>query len=136
MVLDNQLLITILTLIAGGSGIGGIIISLSTKKKSKAEASKIIEEAAGQLVERYRDHNNSLIQECVGLKSNTEELRREIETLKGRVDENDACQTTLKRQIMDLEIEKRSLTIKIQRLQEQVKALEEENERLRELKNS
>jgi predicted nuclease with TOPRIM domain len=47
------------------------------------------------------------------------------------VDENEACQTTLKRQIAQLESEKQGLIDKVETLKKRVDELEAENQRLK-----
>lgn len=109
--------------IGGIAGVAAIIVALSGRRKAKAEAVDIIQEAAGNIVEQYRSHNKDLISECVGLKS-------DLEILRGRMDENETCQTTLKRQIADLETEKRDLQNKVFELTSRIVELEKENRRL------
>jgi chromosome segregation ATPase len=136
--IDWATLLPIVTVLGGGAGISAIILAIFNRKKLVAESSKVkadtaavIEEAAGKLIERYRDHNTNLIQECVGLKGESDSMRAEIETLKGRVDENETCQTTLKRQIESLEAEKRGLIKEVGELKTRIEELEKENLRLK-----
>jgi predicted RNase H-like nuclease (RuvC/YqgF family) len=124
MTVDLPTLLTVLTLLAGGSGIAGIIVALATRNKSKADATKIIQEAAGELVTSTRTEADRWRKECT-------ELRTEVDTLSGKVDETTACQTMLKGKVETLEWEKKQLTIQVATLTEKVKALEEENKRLK-----
>jgi chromosome segregation ATPase len=117
MTIDSSTLLTLLSLFAGGSGIAGIIVALSTRKKGRAEAAKIIEDAAASQVCRMQEEARRWQTEC-------HELRIELELIKGRVDENDACQTTLKHQIEQLQREKRELIARVE-------VLEAENARLK-----
>lgn len=125
--MNESTLLTILTLLGGGTGISGILVALATRKKSKGEATVAIEQAAAHLVEQYRRDNIDLRAECV-------ELRSKLDNLEGRVDEQDACQTTLKQQINTLEQEKRDLMEQIAALRKRVDELEQENARLRDKK--
>lgn len=118
------LLLTVLTILGGGTGIGGIIVALSTRRKSKGEATKAIEEAATHLVEQYRMDNMSLRQECV-------ELKAKVDNMECRLDEQDVCQTGLKQQVAVLEAEKRDLMERVTSLQKRIDYLEEENRRLK-----
>jgi predicted RNase H-like nuclease (RuvC/YqgF family) len=136
--IDWATLLPLITVLGGGAGISAIILAILNRKKlnadsakTKADTASVIEEAAGKLIERYRDHNTNLIQECVGLKSESDSMRAEIETLKGRVDENETCQTTLKRQIESLEAEKRGLIKEVGELKTRIEELEKENLRLK-----
>ncbi len=124
MTIDTTTFLTALTVLAGGSGIAGIIVALSTRKKSKAEAAHIIEQAASDLVSRFRDHNTSLIAEC-------QDLKGKVDTLTVRVDENETCQSQLTFKIEKLEEEKKTLQERVTKLTEQVEALQKENARLK-----
>ena len=115
---------TILTLVAGTSGIGGILVAVSTRKKTKADAMAVIQQAAANQVLRMEEEATKWKAEC-------HLLRDELEELKSKVDEQDACQTTLQHQISTLEIEKRDLQIKVERLSARIADLEAENRRLK-----
>jgi hypothetical protein len=126
-----QLILTFLGVLAGGSGVAGVIIALSTKKKSKAETANIIQEAAGELIEKYRAHNKDLITECVDLKS-------EMSALAKKVEENSICQGLLTEEIRLLKNDKVLLIDRVKeletRLQEhivKIQELENENQRLK-----
>jgi len=82
---ELQTIITIFTLLAGGSGIAGIIVALNAKKKTKAEASGIIEDAASSLVEQYRKDNITIRANYDDLKLSMEQCVIEIEELKKKL---------------------------------------------------
>lgn len=121
MTIDNQ---TILSLIAGVSGLGGIIVAMATRRKTKADALSIIQQAAANQVTRMEEEAEKWKTEC-------HLLRDELEDVKGRVDEQDACQTALKNQVAELEREKRGLLEEVSKLRRRVDYLEEENKRLK-----
>lgn len=115
---------TLLSIVAGTSGIGGILVAISTRRKTKADALSIIQEAAARQVERMEAEATLWKNEC-------HILREELEELRGKVDEQDACQTTLKNQVAELEREKRGLLEEITKLRLRVDDLEAENKRLK-----
>ena len=115
---------TILGLIAGTSGVGGILVAISTRKKTKADALSIIDQAAANQVLRMQQEAERWHREC-------QDLRSEVDTLKGRLDEQDACQTTLRVQLSALEREKADLLNKLEQLKRRVEDLEAENQRLK-----
>jgi predicted RNase H-like nuclease (RuvC/YqgF family) len=99
-----QLIVVLVTVLAGGSGIAGIIVAISTRKKYKAEAvksgadaTKVIEEAAGSLVDHYRRDNEAVRQEC-------SELKKEVESLTCRLD-NDMEECRLEIKNLQIEVE-------------------------------
>lgn len=122
--MDTNTLLTLLTILGGGTGIGSIIVAMSTRKKSKVEATSEIEKASAHLVGVYREDNAELRRECV-------ELKRRVDELEGKVDEQDVCQTSLQAQIRALEAEKQTLIERIEELQKRISSLEDENRRLK-----
>ena len=121
MKIDIAQLLTVLAIITGP---GGLLIALMTRKKTKADAMSIIDQAAANQVLRMQEEAERWHREC-------HELRGELEIMRGRIDENDACQTTLKGQLTQLEIEKRVLLEEVSKLRNRVQLLEEENQRLK-----
>ncbi len=115
---------TLLTLIAGTSGIGGILVAISTRRKTKADAMSIVQQAAANQVLRMEEEATKWKEEC-------HLLRDELEDLRGKVDEQDACQTSLKNQVAELEREKRGLLEEVSKLRTRVDQLEAENRRLK-----
>jgi len=85
MTTELQTIITIFTLLAGGSGIAGIIVALSAKKKNKADASGVIEKAASSLVEQYRKDNATIRANYDDLKLSMEQCVIEIDELKKKL---------------------------------------------------
>ena len=114
----------LLAIIAGTSGIGGILVAISTRRKTKADALSIIEQAAANQVLRMQQEAEKWQNEC-------HDLRNELETVKGRLDEQDACQTTLRVQVATLEREKADLLNKLEGLKRRIEDLEQENQRLK-----
>jgi chromosome segregation ATPase len=121
MTIDVQQLLTLIAIICGP---GGLLIAVLTRRKTKADAMAIIQESAAKQVTRLEEEAEKWKVECHG-------LRDELEEIKGKVDEQDACQTTLKRQVEDLEREKRSLLDEVSKLRRRVDDLEAENKRLK-----
>jgi predicted RNase H-like nuclease (RuvC/YqgF family) len=118
MTVDWAILLSILgVVIGGGTGIAAIIVAVTSRKKTKADAAKVIQEAAASQVCRMQEEVDRWQTEC-------HELRSEMEELRTRVDENDTCQSTLKIQIEQLQREKRELI-------KRVEILELENARLK-----
>jgi predicted RNase H-like nuclease (RuvC/YqgF family) len=106
MTIDVSFIVAVVMALAGGSGIAGIIIAISAKKKSRADTVKVIEEATTTLIAHYKEDNEAIRLECRG-------LRQEVEELTCRLDN-------------DVEECKRE----INGLQEEVKTLKEKNQRL------
>jgi predicted nucleic acid-binding Zn-ribbon protein len=115
---------TILSIIAGTSGIGGILVAISTRRKTKADAMSIVQQAAANQVLRMEEEAQRWKNECTT-------LRDELEEIRGKVDEQDACQTTLKSQVAQLEREKSALLEEVGKLRNRVDQLEAENRRLK-----
>jgi len=106
---DMQTIVTIFTLLAGGSGIAGIIVALSAKKKNKAEASGIIEDAASSLVEQYRKDN-------IAIRANYDDLKLSMEQCVLEIEE-------LKKKLVRFEVKHGKLLDAIDRLVHQIKSL-------------
>jgi predicted nucleic acid-binding Zn-ribbon protein len=121
MTIDLQQLLTLIAIICGP---GGLLIAVLTRRKTKADALAIIQAAAANQVTRLEEEAEKWKVECHG-------LRDELEEIKGKVDEQDACQTTLKRQVEDLEREKKTLLEEVGKLRKRVEDLEQENRRLK-----
>lgn len=119
MTVDLTQLLTILAIITGP---GGLAVAFVTRKRTNTIAT--IQDAASKQVERLEAEALHWRTECVS-------LRTMIDELEGKVDAQDACQTTLKRQVEDLEREKKSLLEEVGKLQNRVQLLEEENKRLK-----
>ena len=124
MTINLETLLPLLGIIGGGTGVAAIIVAVSSRKKTKADATSIIQAAAAAQVERMAAEAERWRNEC-------HELRDKVDLINGRVDEQDACQTTLKSQIGQLEIEKRALLEEVGKLRNRVQLLEEENQRLK-----
>ena len=117
MTVDWAMILSVVGIVGGGTGIAAIIVAITSRKKTKADATKIIQEAAAAQVCRMQEEVERWQTEC-------HSLREEMEVLKGRVDENDTCQSTLKHQIEQLQREKRELIARVE-------VLEAENARLK-----
>ena len=119
MTLDLSTIITLVTILAGGSGIAGIIVALSTKKKSKADAIKVIEEATSSLIQHYKEDNESVRKEC-------SELKVEVETLTCRLDNDvEECRREiegLRHEVATLKIKNGKLIDALNRLIYQIKS--------------
>jgi hypothetical protein len=117
--LDIETIVTIVTAMAGGSGIAGIIVAINARKRSKADAVKVIEEATSTLIKHYRDDNESIRLECHG-------LRQEVEDLTCRLDNDvDECRreiSTLKEEVKTLQLKNIKLMSGIERLIHQVRS--------------
>lgn len=124
MELNTSVILTIINVLAGSSVFAILLTSVLKRKQNQAETANLIQKAAGELIDKYREHNTELITECVGLKS-------EVEALGKRVDDNETCQSQLTFKIADLEREKKYLQVQVTKLTEQVEALQEENKRLK-----
>lgn len=121
---DLATLLSVVGLVGGGTGIAAIIVAVTSRKKTKADALQVIEAAASAQVTRMREEAESWRGECIN-------LRGEMDTLKGKVEETESCQTILKRQISTLEYEKRTLIEKVEELKKRIDGLEAENLRLK-----
>jgi hypothetical protein len=117
MTIDSSTFLTVLSLFAGGSGIAGIIVAFSTRKKGRAEAAKIIEDAAASQVCRMQEEAKRWQAECL-------ELRIDVEELKIKAEETTSCQTLMTLQIEQLQKEKKELIARVE-------VLEKENARLK-----
>lgn len=122
MTVDWAIILSMLGIIGGGTGIAAIIVAITSRKKTKADATKIIQEAAAAQVCRMQEEVNRWQAEC-------HELRGELNGIRGRVEENESCQTILKVQIEQLQREKKELLYRVE-------VLERENARLRGRKES
>ena len=121
MTIDGQNLLAIAAVV---SGLGGIITAVATRRKTKADALGIIQTAAANQVLRMEEEATKWKEEC-------HLLRDELEELKGKVDEQDACQTTLQHQILTLQDEKKELQARVAELSHRITELEQENKKLR-----
>lgn len=154
MTIEN--VITIITILLGTAGVGGLITSIKTKKalaKSKAEEDKIKADAAQVIVDAAADQVRVIKEEADrarGLlkveqaeatrwKDACNELEGKIKGLGIRVDLAETCQTTLSEKLAEqqeklnaLEIEKASLMGRIIELEAKILDLQEENKRLKE----
>jgi predicted RNase H-like nuclease (RuvC/YqgF family) len=124
MTINFETLLPLLGIIGGGTGVAAIIVAVSSRKKTKADATSIIQAAAAAQVQRTEAEAERWKRECF-------DLRTEVDVIKGRVDEQDACQTSLKVQLQALEKEKASLLVKVESLKKRVEDLEQENRRLK-----
>ena len=119
MNIDLQSIITLVGVLAGGSGLASIIIAINTRKKSKASATKIIEEAAASLVETYKRDNEAVRMECSQLKDKVNELTCKldlnVESLEREID-------TLREEIKTLKMRNSRLILGIDRLIYQIKS--------------
>lgn len=108
--MENSTWVVVITsLIAGASGIGAVITAINSKKKSKADALKTIEEATTALIEHYRRDNEEIRGDYNDLKDSMESCINEIQGLKIKV--------------ADFEQKHGKLLIAIERLVHQVHSL-------------
>ena len=121
MTLDWVKILEVAAIICGP---GGLVIAVMTRTKTKADALTIIQAAAARQVESSEE-------EAIKWKTECHALRERLDELSGRVDEQDACQTSLQGQIAQLEIEKRALLEEVGKLRNRVNLLEQENQRLK-----
>jgi chromosome segregation ATPase len=119
MTVDLTQLLTILAVVCGP---GGLAVAFITRKRTNVLAT--IQESASRQVER-------LEAEAVHWKTECSSLRAMVVDLEGKVDAQDACQTTLRAQLTQLEVEKRALLEEVGKLRNRVQLLEEENQRLK-----
>jgi cell division protein FtsB len=118
MTIDTATLFPILGgLIGAITGIAAIITAISSRKKTKADATKIIQEAAAAQVCRMELEVAKWQQECF-------ELRDTLEKIKTRVEENHICQS-------DLEYKVEALQRENEQLRRRVDELEAENRKLK-----
>lgn len=119
MTVDLTQLLTILAIITGP---GGLAVAFVTRKRTNTIAT--IQDAASKQVERLEAEALHWRTECVS-------MRAMIDELEGKVDAQDACQTTLRVQVATLEREKADLTTMVENLKLRIEDLEEENRRLK-----
>jgi peptidoglycan hydrolase CwlO-like protein len=117
MTVDWAIILSALGIIGGGTGIAAIIVAITSRKKTKADATKIISEAAGEQVKRLEAEALRWQHEC-------HDLRADVEELKGKAEKTHSCQTLLTEQIEQLQEEKRKFIKRIE-------VLEDENARLK-----
>lgn len=118
MTIDLATTIPILGGLVGAiTGVAAIITAVSSRKKTKADATKIIQEAAAAQVCRMELEIEKWQRECF-------ELRDTLENVKKKVDENDICQTDLQYKVERLQHEN-------EQLRRRVDELEAENKRLK-----
>ena len=118
MTIDTATLFPILGGAVGAiTGIAAIITAISSRKKTKADATKIIQEAAASQLERMQAEIDRWQHEC-------HDLRTTLEIVKTKVEENDICQTYLQYTVEALQREN-------EQLRRRVDELESENRRLR-----
>jgi predicted nuclease with TOPRIM domain len=118
MTIDTATLFPILGGAVGAiTGVAAIITAISSRKKTKADATKIIQEAAAAQVCRMELEIEKWQRECF-------ELRETLEAVKVKVEENDICQTDLQYKVEALQREN-------EQLRRRVDELESENRRLR-----
>ena len=121
-----QIIAALATLLAGWSGVAGVIVAISTRRKYKAQAvktnadaSKVIEEAASALVKHYREDNEAVRKEC-------SELKAEVESLTCRLDNDvEECRreiTSLKSEVASLKAKNGKLVEALNRLIFQIKS--------------
>jgi chromosome segregation ATPase len=132
--ISNTWLTIIITIISGGYliGIAGLVVAISGRKKTKADALSVMEGVAASQVQRMEEEAERWRNECIG-------LRNEVGKLAVRVDESEACQNTLQDQITGLEKEKKDLSFRlasantrITELETKMEGLIDENKRLKE----
>jgi peptidoglycan hydrolase CwlO-like protein len=117
MIVDWAILLSVLGIIGGGTGIAAIIVAITSRKKTKADATKIIQEAAAAQVCRMQEEVDRWQAEC-------HELRSDVEELKLKAEETSSCQTSMTLQIEQLQKEKKELIARVE-------VLEAENARLK-----
>jgi cell division protein FtsB len=118
MTIDLATLIPILGGFVGAiTGIAAIITAISSRKKTKADATKIIQEAAAAQVCRMEQEITRWQNECL-------ELRETLDSVKAKVEENHICQSDLQFQIEALQKEN-------EKLRKRVDELELENRKLK-----
>lgn len=83
--LNAENLITLFTSMLGGAGIAGIVAALISKRKVGAQATKIIEDAAGHLVEQYRKGFEEAREECELLKEDVNQMTEDVEKCKEEI---------------------------------------------------
>jgi gas vesicle protein len=104
-------------LVGAITGVAAIITAISSRKKTKADATKIIQEAAAAQVCRMELEIEKWQRECF-------ELRETLEAVKVKVEENHICQSDLQFQIEALQKEN-------EKLRKRVDELELENRKLK-----
>ena len=118
MTVDWAIILSILGIVlGGGTGLAAIIVAISSRKKTKADAANIIQKAAADQVCRMQEEVDRWQHEC-------HELREDVEELKAKAEDTHACQTTMTVQIEQLQKEKKELIARVE-------VLEIENARLK-----
>jgi len=117
-------LVTIITMIFGGSGVAGIIVALTTRRKSRADALKVIEEAASAQVDRMRIEAETWRNECIG-------MRKEIAEMECKLEAVDVCQNGLRAKVIELEEKLVAVETENKMLKARIVELEKENWRLK-----
>jgi len=123
MEFDPHVFWTVIAVLGGGTGIGSIIVALTTRSKAKSESVKLKAEAAKIIGDSYADLLEEYRKECI-------QLRQELTCVEAKVDSHGKENMDLRDQMIACEREIAELKEENVRLRDEVAELQRKNRNL------